>query len=84
MEQQLTICIKKDRCEHFNELCETRDTQRIFELFKSFKADSCLPQFLQHDNTLAETAEQRLTFYKDFSSRSSPKPKFSIWFIVRL
>ena len=59
MEQEMTICIEKDSCEFFNKVCETRDTQRIFRFFKSFEADSCLPQFLQHDNTIAEIAEQK-------------------------
>ena len=84
MEQELTICIEKDRCEYFNKLCETRDTQRFFKFFKSFKSDSCLPQVLQHDNTIAETAEQKVNFQTVISSRSSPKPKISTWVIVRL
>ena len=66
MEQELTICIEKDRCEYFNKLCETRDTQRVFKFFKSFKADSCLPQFLQLDNTIAETAEQKVNLLNSY------------------
>ena len=66
MEQELTICIEKDSCENFNRLCETLDTQRTFKFFKSFKADSCLPQFLQHDNTIAETAKQRVNLLNSY------------------
>ena len=66
MEQGLTICIAKDRCENIDKLCETRDTQRIFKFFKSFKAASCLPQFLQHDNTIAETAEQKVNLLNSY------------------
>ena len=66
MEQELTICIEKDRCEYFNKLCETRNTQRIFKFFKSFKADSYLPQFLQHDKTIAETAEQKVNLLNSY------------------
>ena len=85
MEQELTICIENDRCEYFNKLCETRDTQRIFKFFKIFKADSCLPQFLQHDNTIAETAEQKVNLLNSYlQSVFSKAEKFDLSYCASL
>ena len=85
MEQELTICIEKDSCEYFNKLCETRDTQRIFKFLKSFKADSCLPQFLQHDNTIAETAKQKVNLLNSyFQSVFSIAENFDLSFCTSL